>query len=110
MTRRFGERVRELRKAKNLGQRAFGQMIGVSHTYVSKIENEKLDFGDYPSEELIVKIAKAVNADEDELLVLAKKIPEQIKGRVLQRPDAFRKLAQLDDETLDRLLEDLEDG
>ena len=42
--------------------------------------------------------------------MLAKKIPEQIKGRVLQRPDAFRKLAQLDDDTLNKLLEDLEDG
>lgn len=109
MSRRFGERVRELRKAKNLGQRAFGQLIRVSHTYISKIENEKLDFGDYPSEELIRKIAKALDADEDELLVLAKKIPEQIKGRVLQRPDAFRKLAQLDDETLDRLLGELDE-
>lgn len=109
MNKPFGERVRELRKAKNLGQRAFGQLVGVSHTYVSKIENEKLDFGDYPSEDLIRKIAKALDADEDELLVLAKKIPEQIRGRVLERPDAFRKLAQLDDKTLDRLLEELDE-
>ncbi len=28
VTRRLGDRVRELRKAKNLGQRAFGQTIG----------------------------------------------------------------------------------
>jgi hypothetical protein len=26
--------------------------VGVNFTYISKIENEKLDFGDYPSEEL----------------------------------------------------------
>lgn len=56
---RFGERVRELRKAKGLSQRALGVKVGVSFTYVSKIENEKLDFGDYPSEELIGKLAKA---------------------------------------------------
>ena len=47
MTRRFGERVLDLRKAKNLGQRVFGQLIGVFPTDVSKIENEKLDFGGY---------------------------------------------------------------
>ena len=76
---------------------------------VSKIENEKLDFGDYPSEELIGKLAKALDADEDELLILAKKIPEQIKKRVIERPDAFRKIADLDDEKLDRLLHDIDD-
>jgi transcriptional regulator with XRE-family HTH domain len=110
MVKRFGDRVRELRKAKNLGQRALANEIGVSHTYVSKIENEKLDFGDYPSEELIRKIAKALDADEYELLLLAEKIPEQIRKRVMEHPDAFRKIASLDDETLKKLLKDLEDG
>lgn len=101
---RFGERVRELRKAKSLSQRALGVMVGVSFTYVSKIENEKLDFGDYPSGELIGKLAKALDADEDELLLLAEKVPEQIRRRVMERPDAFRKFATLDDATLDGLL------
>jgi transcriptional regulator with XRE-family HTH domain len=110
MAKRFGERIRELRKAKGLGQRALAQMIGVSHTYVRKIENEKLDFGDYPSEDLIRKIAKALEADEHELLTLAQKIPEEIKKKVLEHPEVFRKLAQLDDETLKKLLKDLEDG
>ena len=108
MTQNFGERIRELRKSKNLGQRALAEKIEVSHTYVSKIENEKLDFGDYPSEDLIRKIAKALDADVDELLMLAKKIPEQIKNRVLERPDAFRKIAQLDDKTLNKLLKKLD--
>ena len=73
----FGERIRELRKSKNLGQRALAEKIEVSHTYVSKIENEKLDFGDYPSEDLIRKIAKALDADVDELLMLARKSPSR---------------------------------
>jgi transcriptional regulator with XRE-family HTH domain len=105
---RFGKRVRELRNARNLSQRAFGQLIGVSHTYVSKIENEKLDFGDYPSEELILKIAAVLDADEDELLILAKKIPEHIRQRVLDRPEVFSRLARLDDKALDRVFKDLE--
>ena len=108
--KKFGDRVRQLRRAKGLGQRALAEMVGISFTYVSKIENEKLDFGDYPSEELILKMAAALGADEDELLILAKKIPERIRNRVLERPDAFRKIANLDDEALNRLLEDLEDG
>jgi len=68
-----------------------------------------LDFGDYPSEELIRKLAKALGADEDELLLLAEKIPEHIKKRVMEHPDAFRKFAQLDDKTIQALLKQLEE-
>jgi transcriptional regulator with XRE-family HTH domain len=100
----FGQRVRELRRAKNLGQRVLAAKVGVSFTYISRIENENLDFGPYPSDALIGKLAEALDADEDELLVLAKKIPERIRRRVLERPDAFRILAELDDKTLDLVL------
>jgi HTH-type transcriptional regulator, competence development regulator len=106
---RFGDKIRELRKAKNLSQRALGELVGVSFTYISRVENEKLDFGDYPSEDLIRKLATALGADEAELFLLAKKIPEQIKKRVMERPDAFRKFASLDDKAIDKLLDDLGD-
>jgi transcriptional regulator with XRE-family HTH domain len=101
---KFGQRIRELRKDKGLGQRALGKLVGVSFTYISKVENHQLDFGEYPSEELVRKLAKALDADEDELLVLAEKVPDRIRKRVLERPDAFSKLASLDDEALDAVL------
>ena len=101
---RFGDRVRVLRTTKGLSQRALGQMIGVSFTYVSKIENEKIDFGDYPNEDLIRKLASVLEVDEDEMLILAEKIPERIRRRVLERPDAFRTFASLDDSAIDDLL------
>ena len=103
----FGERVRELRKGKNLTLRELAAKLKVNFTYLSKIENQKLSFGEYPSEDLIRKLAKVLDGDVDELLLLAQKIPEDIKKRVIQRPDAFRKIARLDDETLDKLLEEL---
>lgn len=106
----FGERIRELRKAKNLTLRDVAAKVKVNFTYVSKIENHKLDFGEYPSEELIRKLAKVLGGDVDELLLLAEKIPEEIKQRVLERPDAFRKIAKLDDEQLDKLLKDMEES
>jgi transcriptional regulator with XRE-family HTH domain len=43
----FGERIRELRKASGLTLRALPGKVGVNFTYLSKIENGKLDFGDY---------------------------------------------------------------
>ena len=59
---------------------------------------------------MIGKIAHALDADRDELLVLAEKVPEPIRRRVLERPDAFGKLARLDDVALDRLVDQIEEG
>jgi transcriptional regulator with XRE-family HTH domain len=105
----FGDKIRELRKAKNLTLRELAAKVKVDFTYLSKVENQKLSFGEYPSEELIRKLAKVLNGDVDELLLLAEKIPEDIKRRVIERPDAFRKFAALDDKTIDKLLEELGD-
>src|SRR5438094_204621 len=101
---RFGERVRQLRQAKNLTLRGLAAKVGVGFTYISKVENGRLAFADYPSDDLICRLAKALDADADELLLLAEKIPDQIKRRVLERPDAFRRLANLDDRALDSLM------
>jgi len=104
---RFGQRVRELRQAKGLSLRDLAPHVGVGFTYLSKVETGRLDFGDYPSEALIHKLAEALDGDEDELLLLAEKVPEAIRRRVIQRPDAFRRLANLTDEQIDRLLRSL---
>lgn len=100
----FGEKVRELRKGKGLTLRALAGKVGVNFTYLSKVENGKLDFGNYPGEGLIVKLATALEAAEEELMLLAEKVPDSIRRRVIERPDAFRKLARLDDRALDRLV------
>jgi transcriptional regulator with XRE-family HTH domain len=104
---RFSERIRELRKARGLSQRALAAKVKVTFGYISKIENHNLDFGDYPSDDVIRRIATALGIEADELLLLAEKIPERIRKRVLERPDAFGTFAELDDESLDRLLEEI---
>lgn len=103
-TMKFAEKLRALRRARHISQRTLAMAVGVDHTYLSKIENAKLTFGDYPSEELICKFAEALDADPNELLLLAQKIPPAIKRRVMERPDIFLKLAALDDATLDAFL------
>lgn len=104
---KFAEKLKSLRVARNLSQRALAAKVGVDFTYLSKIENEKLNFGDYPSEELIQKLAEALEADPNELLLLAEKIPPVIRQRVFERPDAFLRLALLDDKTLNKIIENL---
>ena len=76
----------------------------MSVSYVSKVENEKLHFGDYPSEKFVHKLADTLNADEDELLVLTDRVPKAIRRRVREKPEEFRRLASLDDESLQRLM------
>ena len=104
----FGQRVRQLRLGMGLSLRDLAPRVGVGFTYLSKVENGRLDFGDYPSEALIYKLAEALEADEDELLLLAEKMPDKIRRRVVQRPDAFRKLASLNDRALDKVIKQLD--
>lgn len=101
----FGERIRELRQVKNLTLRDLAKKVRVTFTYLSKIENQKLSFGEFPSDDLIVKLARVLEADADDLLLLAEKIPEAIRKRVLERPDVFRKMATLDDKRLNEVKE-----
>ncbi len=105
---RFGERVRELRLQRNLTQQKVAEKVGVTVGYISKVEKERLQFGDYPSEKFIHKLADALQCDEDELLLLTDRVPPAIQMRVLERPLAFRRIAELDDRTLDRLLDQIE--
>jgi len=52
---------------------------------------------------LIRELAKFLDADLDELPLLAEIVPDRIMKRVLVRPDAFRHLAELKDRELDAL-------
>ncbi|WP_013627326.1 helix-turn-helix domain-containing protein [Rubinisphaera brasiliensis] len=100
----FGERVRELRKQRGLTQQKLAVLLDVSLSYISKVENERLNAGDYPSEVFVLKLAKALDADEDELLLLTDRVPAAIRQRIRERPDAFRELAKADDSLLDQFL------
>lgn len=99
----FGDKVRILRARRGMTQQQLANRTGVSVSYISKVENGRLHFGDYPSEKFIHKLANELTADEDELLLLADKVPASIRKRIRQRPELFRKLAKMDEETLDRL-------
>ena len=101
---RFGERVRELRKLRGLTQQQLADRLAVSLSYVSKVENQRLNVGEYPSESFVHKLADVLGADENELLVLTERVPPAIRRRVIERPEAFGRLAELDDEHLDRVL------
>ena len=101
---KFGDRVRALRKAKGWSLRVLVEKVEVEFTYLSRVENERLNLGDYPSDALIHRLADALEADEEELLILAERVPDRIRRRVLERPDVFGALANCDDKTLDKVM------
>lgn len=75
----FGQRLRELRKAKGLSQKLLAERVGVNYTYLSKIEN---DIMPPPGEKNILALARELGADTDELFGLAKKIPSSLFKQV----------------------------
>jgi len=100
----FGLRVREIREARGFTQREMASRLQVSVSYISKVENNRLHFGDYPSEKFIHKLAVELETDEDELLLLSDRVPAKLRQRIRQRPDAFDAFAKLDDVTMDSIL------
>jgi len=87
-----------------LTQQKLATQVGVTVGYISKVETERLQFGDYPSEKFIHKLSDALQCDEDELL-LTGRVPPTIQMRVLERPDLFRVVAEMNDQEMDTFLE-----
>ena len=79
----FGALVRREREAKEIGLREMAKMIGVSPTYLSKIERG--DF-DPPAEDKVRKIAGIIARDPDELLALAGRVASDLTDIIRQRP------------------------
>ena len=76
----FGSRIRELRKEKDISLRDFADLIKMDFTYLSKIENAKVE---PPSEDKIRSMARILDVDPEELLVLAGRVSsEQIRKAV----------------------------
>lgn len=85
MEKQFGSYLRELRKRKDLSLRQLAEDAGIDFTYLSKVETSKIP---PPSEEAIIRLAKALCTDPDELLSLASKVDRDLHEFVVTEPDA----------------------
>ena len=84
----LGERIRQLREARraedpaNFSGRQFSLALGISPTYLSKIET-----GELPAKaELLKKMAERLGADVDELLALANKFDPALGTIIMEKP------------------------
>ena len=88
----FGQTIRRLRRDRRLTQRELAQRIQArglraDFTYISKIENDRLDIP--PSESLIRALADVLGADADELLDMAGKFDQRALQEVVSEiPEA----------------------
>lgn len=73
----FGKRIKQLRKQKGLTLRALAEKVGLDFTYLSKVENGRVDYT--PSTNKIRNLAQVLGVDELELLNLANKVPPELK-------------------------------
>ncbi len=114
--KRFGQTIRALREKllqedKGYSLRRFAARVGMSPTYLSKVERGDLP---PPGEEKVKTIAVELGEDPDELLALAGKvssdIPEIIRRRPVMMARLIRKMRGMDDEQVERIFRIVEDG
>lgn len=101
----FGKRVKELRMQRGLTQQKLAGLLDVSLSYISKVENGRLNAGDYPSEAFVLNLAGALDADADELLLLTDRVPPNIRKRIQEQPEVFRLVARLGTKELRQIME-----
>ena len=80
---KFGEFVRRGREAKEIGLREMAKVIGVSPTYLSKIERDEFP---PPAEDKVRKIAGIIGCDADELLARAGRVSSDLSEIIKRRP------------------------
>lgn len=108
----FGDYLRELRKQAGLSQRELAQQAGIDFTYLSKIENSRVD---PPGEATMRALARALGADPEDLLARARKMPRDLKQLVAQgsseKARLLRRIAQtpMTPERVERMLRMLEE-
>jgi transcriptional regulator with XRE-family HTH domain len=80
---KFGELVRGRRVEKEIGLREMAKMIGVSPTYLSKVERDEFP---PPAEDKVRKIAEILGCDADELLARAGRVSSDLSEIIKEHP------------------------
>jgi HTH-type transcriptional regulator, competence development regulator len=84
--KKFGETIRELRVAQDLGLRETAGKVGISPAYLSRIERGKER---PPRPEIIKELAKLLAADPDVLFRLSSSTDPEIVSFLHEQPEAM---------------------
>ena len=80
---KFGAFIRREREGREIGLREMAKKIGVSPTYLSKIERDEFT---PPAEDKVRAIAGVLGLDADELLALAGRVASDLTEIIRERP------------------------
>lgn len=110
MPETLGERIRRIRKERGLGLRETAGKVGISATFLSRIESNAEKAA--PSEEVLKKLARVLDDDLDTLMHLAARVPEDVATLIKKDPDmpAFLRTARDQKLSGGQLLKMLEDA
>jgi HTH-type transcriptional regulator, competence development regulator len=79
----FGKLFRRLRSKTGLGIKRLAPELGVSYTYLSKLENNELN----PSEAFVQRAARYFKTDRNQMLLSAGKIPPEVLRILREHPE-----------------------
>ena len=79
----FGQVIRRKRLDKGFGLRRFAQLVGVSPTYVSQVEQGNVD---PPTAERVARMAQLLDEPPDALIALAGRMPQDLPAIIRARP------------------------
>src|ERR1700720_1368037 len=82
-TTQFGQAIRSSRQAKEISLRALARGVGISPTYLSKIERGHFPA---PTQEKVEQLAEELDLDVDKLLALAGRIATDVQAAILKHP------------------------
>jgi transcriptional regulator with XRE-family HTH domain len=83
-SQKFGAFIRRERKAKEIGLREMAKMIGVSPTYLSKVERDEFPS---PAEDKVTAIAQILGCEPFDLLARAGRVPSDVTEAIKRRPE-----------------------
>ncbi|MGL5803871.1 MAG: helix-turn-helix domain-containing protein [Xenococcaceae cyanobacterium] len=96
MNQNFAQLIRMARKEKGYSQRELAKLVGLDFTYLSKLENDRADYA--PKEDVIRLLAQNLDLDEEELIFLSGRIPQQeealLKQHYKDMPTLFRRIRE----------------
>lgn len=110
MPETLGDRIKRIRKERGLGLRETAGRIGISATFLSRVETNAEKAA--PSEDVLKKLAKVLDDDIDTLMHLAERVPKDVAAMIKNDPGmpAFLRTARDQKVTGDELLKMLEDS
>lgn len=86
---RFGPYLRKLRMQRGIGLRKLAMTIGISPTYLSKVERGEMP---PPAERQVIALANTLGQDKDIFLGIAGRIPSDLPAIIQKNPGKYAAL------------------